>query len=252
MGNQVKHGLGGEPAGDVLAERLKGLDGLVVADLLEGGARVGAGGHGDELGVAEALEGDEPVDSGLDGGGGGQQAVVAEDGGLFAADGLGDGVALLAAEDDAVELVVERNVVVKGAGVLGDEGEGQAEAGKGPGVEGVGVGGADDVGALTVDYSRLETCPGEMPIGLGRLSLLRLPAAWMRKADWFTSLTAPWSRTLPVSSRRTRSERLMRGQETPRGFTQKVLGSTGSCTNPCALVATHNGIPRPNVDLPGG
>ena len=97
VGNQVKHGLGREPGGGVLAKRLERLLRLRVADFLERGARVGTRGHSNELRVAEALEGDEPIDSSLDGGPGSQQAVVAQDGSLFAAESFGNDIALGAA-----------------------------------------------------------------------------------------------------------------------------------------------------------
>lgn len=118
MGNQVKQGLGREPGGGVLAKRLERLLGLCVANFLECGVRMGARGHGNQLRLAEALEGDEPIDSSLNRSPGGQQAVVAQDGSLFAAEGLGDDIALRAAQDDAVELVVQRDIVVEGASVL--------------------------------------------------------------------------------------------------------------------------------------
>ena len=50
----------------------------------------------------------------------GQQAVVAQDGGLVVGEGVGDALALLDVEDDAREVVEHGVVAVEGAHVLGD------------------------------------------------------------------------------------------------------------------------------------
>ena len=73
--------------------------------------------------------------------------MVAQDGGLVVAQGVGDALALLEVEHDAGVVVEERRGPRRTAGVLGDRVEEAPERGPGPAVLAVGVGGGLDVGA---------------------------------------------------------------------------------------------------------
>ena len=72
--------------------------------------------------------------------------MVAEDGGLVLAEGVGDALGLLQVEHDTRVVVEDGVVVVERAHVLGDRVEQAAQRRPGAPVGGVGVGGGDHVG----------------------------------------------------------------------------------------------------------
>src|SRR5580693_2945981 len=111
----VEERLEAEPAGQVRADLRCGQARHLRADL-DRRARRGR----EELRLARPLHRDEPPRRLLDGVPDGQQAVVAEDGRLVAAEGVGDPLALLEVEDDPGVVVEHRVVLVEGADVLGD------------------------------------------------------------------------------------------------------------------------------------
>lgn len=149
--------------------------------------------------------------------------------GLFLSQGSGDGEAFVGGEDDAAERIVDGEVVVEGAGVLGYGLEGAAEGAEGAAVDGVGVGYAVYVWAGGVHGVVNHVCFDMVSYGFwdededgrGEGRVGNIPAV-------FSSLQGPPSTTWPSALTRIRSEALRRGQATPKGFTQKEVGSTGS------------------------
>ncbi|KAM3522632.1 hypothetical protein NHJ13051_005575 [Beauveria bassiana] len=114
VGDQVRHWLGRELAGGVLAERLTGLLGFGVADFLKRNAWVSTSGHGNKIiRVTEAFKRDKLKDIGPDGGGSSQQAVVTQDSSTLATNSIGDGVPLGAGHHDASKLLVECNAIIE-------------------------------------------------------------------------------------------------------------------------------------------
>ena len=101
--------------------------------------------------MAALLERYEPEDTALDGGAAGEQAVVLQDDGALGAEGRGDTLALLAAEDNAAEGIVDDMVVVEGDSVLGGDVERYSKGGERAAVDGMGVGDAVYLGAGSVD-----------------------------------------------------------------------------------------------------
>lgn len=87
-----------------LPNRLPGAPGLLLANCDQGPAGAGGGGVGGELDLAALLQEDEPGNGGLDGGAGSQEPVVAEQGGLLAAEAGGDCLALVGGEDESGKL----------------------------------------------------------------------------------------------------------------------------------------------------
>jgi hypothetical protein len=77
--------------------------------------------------------------------------MVLQDSGFLGAERFGDAHALVGGEHDPAEGVVQCDVVVEGAGVLGDDVEGAAEGGEGAAVDGVGVRDAVGIWAGSVD-----------------------------------------------------------------------------------------------------
>lgn len=100
--------------------------------------------------MAALLQAREPKDGRLDALPTSQQAVVLQQRGLLIAQRRGDRAAFLLGEHDAAEGVVDGEVAVEGARVLGDGVERAAEGAEGPAVDGVRVGDAVDLGARGV------------------------------------------------------------------------------------------------------
>ena len=93
-----------------------------------------------------ALHGDVQPGRLVDGVADGEDAVVAQDGRLVVAEGVGDALALLDVDHDAGVVVEEAVVLEEGAGVLGDRVEQATERRPGPPALAVGVGGGLHVG----------------------------------------------------------------------------------------------------------
>ena len=102
-----------EPAGQGRAQQRVGMLGGLVRDFV----RL-AGGFRQQLRVAGAVHGDEPPDGLINASAHGEQAVIAQDGGLLVAERAGDAVAFAGFLDDAGVIVEHRVVFVKRAGIL--------------------------------------------------------------------------------------------------------------------------------------
>jgi hypothetical protein len=149
--HHVEIGPGREPAGHRCAHSLVCKGSILLINLLGSPSASGCGSIGHELCATALFKADEPKDGGLDGATDGEEAVVLEDDGLAAAERLDDGLALVALEHDAVEVVVHGQVVVEGAAVLRRDVDGLPERAKGPPMDRVRVRRAQHVRPRRVD-----------------------------------------------------------------------------------------------------
>ena len=132
-----------------------------------------AGGVGQQLRVARAVHGDEEPGRRIEAAAHGEQPVVAEDGGLVGAEGLGDALALADVEHDARVVVEQGVVLVEGARVLRQGIEEPPEVENALPWTRVAVGGGDDVGAGLVDGGvDGERGPVDGPVALDDLALV--------------------------------------------------------------------------------
>src|SRR6266849_479896 len=88
VGDALEEGLELEPAGEVRAHEGVSAFGRGVGNFM----RL-ASGFGEQLGLAGAVHGDEPPGGFVHGVADGEQAVIAEDGGLLRTEGAGDAIA---------------------------------------------------------------------------------------------------------------------------------------------------------------
>ena len=131
-----------KPAGKVRAHEGIGVLGCIVRNSV-GLAR----GFGEELRLAGTVHRDEPPGGFVDGVADGEQAVIAQDGGLFPAEGAGDAIAFGSFLDDPGVIIEDHVILVKRACVLGEGIEPAAERGPRFAIDRMGVRGGDNVRA---------------------------------------------------------------------------------------------------------
>lgn len=144
LNNHIKHGLCTEPADIGVANALGCELGIGLVDLL--GVAAGCC-LGQQLHLTALFHRREPEDGGFDSTTDRQQAMVLEQTGLAITQSAGNVVALALVEDDAIELLVDGDALVKGTAVLRQHFNGLAEGAKRSAIQRVRVGGSGKSGS---------------------------------------------------------------------------------------------------------
>jgi hypothetical protein len=160
--HHIKRGFRTEPAGLLGANSLISKGRILLLDLYRlppapAGSRISK-----QLRMTTLFQTNEPEDGRLDGLPAGQETMVLKQCGFLGAEGFGNSIALVCCEDNALEGVVDCEVIVEGARILRDGIETPAEGAEGAAVDAVGMGDTVDIWTCcvhrVVDHIRWGGC----------------------------------------------------------------------------------------------